>query len=175
VTDAVYDAGYNPAALLRKIRRHSRHAPAQFRAGGANARITLAVGACSMGEILVGAKRARHLRDLSAMMPIAGHGTWQDRFPNAELIGGDRIERVRRASDRFRRSDAATAWTCPPPRADCQRHAFQQSVWQALRKIHAGRTVMLRGDCRAHRTRRSGARMARGSVCGKNVAVAIPW
>src|SRR3546814_12771777 len=63
--------------------------PKDFRAGGANTDIRFAVGECSLGSILV----ARSDRGVCAIAlgddPDALARELQDRFPNANLIGGD--------------------------------------------------------------------------------------
>ena len=63
--------------------------PADYRAGGRNAAIRFAVGECSLGSILV----ARSGRGVCAILlgddPAALVRDLEDRFPHAELSGGD--------------------------------------------------------------------------------------
>jgi AraC family transcriptional regulator of adaptative response/methylated-DNA-[protein]-cysteine methyltransferase len=63
--------------------------PSKYRNGGARADIRFAVGECSLGSILV----AKSERGVCAILlgddPNALVRDLQDRFPNANLIGGD--------------------------------------------------------------------------------------
>src|SRR5262249_10372399 len=90
VTSAIYGAGFNSngrfyaaaADLLGMT-------PTEFRAGGAGTVIRFAVGQCSLGAILVAATEkgvcAIELGDDADALVR----TLQDRFPNAQLVGGD--------------------------------------------------------------------------------------
>jgi AraC family transcriptional regulator of adaptative response/methylated-DNA-[protein]-cysteine methyltransferase len=94
----------------------------------------------------------------------------QDRFPRAELIGGDAA---------FEQLVAKVVGLVEAPGLgvdlplDVRGTAFQQRVWQALREIPAGRTVSY-----ADLARRIGAPKSVRAVaqaCGANaLAVAIP-
>ena len=171
VTDAVYDAGYNSSArFYEKSAAILGMRPRNFRAGGADARIRFAVGACSLGEILV----AQSERGICAILlgddADALTRDLQDRFPNAELIGGDA---------KFERVVAQVIGFVEAPRngldlpLDVRGTAFQQRVWQALRKIPAGKTVSY-----AEIAERIGApnsvRAVAGACAANTLAVAIP-
>ena len=90
VTEAIYAAGFNSSS---RFYQHSAETlgmtPSDFRAGGANARIRFAVGACSLGAILVAASARGVCAILLGDDPDALVRDVQDRFPRAELIGGD--------------------------------------------------------------------------------------
>ena len=171
VTDAVYDAGYNSSArFYEKSAAILGMQPRSYRAGGADARIRFAVGECSLGAILV-AQSERGIcaillgDDADALTPQL-----QDRFPNAQLSGGDAA---------FERIVAQVVGFVEAPRnglelpLDVRGTAFQQRVWQALRKIPAGKTVSY-----AEIATRIGAPRAVRAVagaCAANMhAVAIP-
>ena len=171
VTEAIYDAGYGSsgrfyatADALLGMR------PREFRAGGVGAVIRFAVGQCSLGAILVAATEKgictialgddadRLVREL------------QDRFPKANLVGGDRV---------FERLVARVVGLVERPGAvsdlpfDLRGTAFQQRVWQALRTIPSGATATYTEI--AKRVGRSRAVRAVAQACAANpVAVAIP-
>jgi len=171
VTDAVYDAGYNSSArFYEKSAAILGMQPRTYRAGGADARIRFAVGECSLGAILV----AQSERGICAILlgddPDALIRDLQDRFPNAQLIGGDA---------RFERVVAQVVGFVEAPRngldlpLDVRGTAFQQRVWQALRAIPVGKTASY-----AQIAARIGAPQAVRAVagaCAANMhAVAIP-
>ena len=140
------------------------------RAEGADTQIRFAVGACSLGAVLV----ARSAKGVCAILlgddPDALARDLQDRFPRAELIGADRG---------FEALVARIAGFVEAPGLgldlplDLRGTAFQQRVWQALREIPAGTTAST-----AEVARRVGAPKAVRAVaaaCAANaLAVAIP-
>jgi len=95
--------------------------------------------------------------------------TLQDRFPNAQLVGADKeyeqlVARVVAWSNR-RESMSTCLWMSAEP--------YSAKVWQALRKIPAGRTASY-----ADVARRIGApkavRAVAGACAANHIAVAIP-
>jgi len=171
VTDAVYDAGYNSSArFYEKSAAILGMRPREFRAGGANASIRFAVGQSSLGAILV----AQSAQGICAILlgDDADELTrqLQDQFPNAELVGGD--------AD-FEAVVARVVGFVEAPQAgldlplDIRGTAFQQRVWQALRKIPTGTTASY-ADI-AQRIGAPRAVRAVAAACAANaLAVAIP-
>ena len=94
----------------------------------------------------------------------------QDRFPRAKFVGGDRaFEKVVARVVGFVESPAR-GLDLP---LDVRGTAFQQRVWQALRKIPAGTTVSY-ADIASRIGMANGSR-AVARACGANpLAVAIP-
>src|SRR5690606_29335155 len=90
VTDAIYEAGFNSNSRFYETsaQRLGRR-PRAYRAGGAGAVIRFAIGQCSLGAILV----AQSERGVCAISlgddPEVLLRQLQDRFPKAELLGGD--------------------------------------------------------------------------------------
>ena len=171
VTDAIFDAGFGSNSRFYE-RSHETlgMTPTDFRAGGANARIHFAVGQCSLGAILV----AESDRGICAILlgddPDALARDLQDRFPKAQLIGGDAA---------FEKRVAQVVGMVERPRLgldlplDVRGTAFQQRVWQALREIPAGRTASY-ADV-AQRIGMPKAVRAVAQACGANaLAIAIP-
>jgi AraC family transcriptional regulator of adaptative response/methylated-DNA-[protein]-cysteine methyltransferase len=171
VTEAIYDAGYGSSGrFYEKSDAMLGMTPASYRAGGANTQIRFAIGQCSLGAILVAASARGVCAILMGDDPDALARDLQDRFPRAELIGGDAgFERLVAKVVGF---VEAPALGLDLP-LDVRGTAFQQRVWQALRKIPVGRTASY-----SELARRIGAPQAPRAVaraCAANaLAVAIP-
>lgn len=139
VTEAIYGAGYRSN---RRFYDTSNDVlgmtPSSYRAGGARTEIRFAVGECSLGSILV----AQSERGVCAILLGDDPGELardlQDRFPRANLIGGDaKFEQLVSKVVGF---VEAPALGLDLP-LDVRGTAFQQRVWQALREIPAGSTA----------------------------------
>lgn len=171
VTEAMLDAGYNSSGrFYEKAGETLGMTPTRFRAGGAGADIRFAVGQCTLGAILV----ARSDRGVCAIFmgddPDALARELQDRFPRANLIGGDmEFERLVAQVVGFVEAPG-TGLNLP---LDVRGTAFQKRVWQALRRIPAGKTVSY-----AELAKRIGApksvRAVAGACAANPVALAIP-
>lgn len=90
VTTAIFDAGYNASSRFYETADQVLGmTPSSYRAGGIDHDIRFAVGECSLGAILV----AQSVRGVCAILlgddPDALARDLQDRFPKANLIGGD--------------------------------------------------------------------------------------
>lgn len=171
VTEAIYEAGYNSnGRFYAESGQVLGMKPRDYRAGGANTRIRFAVGQCSLGAILVAASEQGVCAILLGDDPDGLARDLQDRFPKADLIGGDAG---------FEHWVAKVVGFVEAPKLgldlplDVRGTAFQLRVWQALRDIPAGETATY-----AEIAERIGApRSARAvaGVCAANVlAVAIP-
>ena len=171
VTDAIYAAGFNssgrfyatsPAVLGMT--------PSAFRAGGSGAAIRFAVGACSLGAILVAATDVGICAILMGDDPDALARDLQDRFPKAQLLGADA---------QFEQVVARVVGLVEAPGIgldlplDVRGTAFQQRVWQALRAIPAGRTVSY-AELAQLVGLPKGARAVAGACAANALAVAIP-
>lgn len=171
VVDAAFDAGFNAASrFYDSAETLLGMTPAQYRDGGARARIAFAIAQCSLGALLV----ARSQRGLCAIAlgddPDVLLRELQDRFPRAELVGGDAA---------FEQLVAQVVGLIEAPRLgldlplDIRGTAFQQRVWDALRKVPAGQTVSYAEI--AARIGSPRAVRAVAQACAANVlAVAIP-
>ena len=171
ITGAMFEAGFNASSrFYEDAREVLGMRPKDYRAGGANAVIRFAVGETSLGSILV----AQSERGVCAILlgddPAKLVRDLQDQFPRAELIGGDAsFEKLVARVVGFVETPAL-GFDLP---LDVRGTAFQQRVWQALRRIPPGKTVTY-----AEIARRIGqprAVRAVGQACGANpLAVAIP-
>lgn len=171
VTEAIFDAGFNAnSRFYEQADALLGMKPSQYRAGGVDARIEFAIGQTSLGAILV----ARSQRGVCAISlgddPDALLRELQDRFPRAELIGGDAG---------FERLVAQVVGLIEQPNIgielplDVRGTAFQQRVWQALRQIPSGETASYAQI--AQRVGSPKSVRAVAQACASNtLAVAIP-
>lgn len=171
VTEAIYEAGFNSSARFYATSDEALGmTPGDYRAGGAGALVHFAVGACSLGSVLV----AQTAKGICAILLGDDPGPLvdelQDRFPRAELVGGDEafdqtVARVVALVDA-----PASRFDLP---LDVRGTAFQQRVWRALREIPPGQTVSYAEL--ASRIGQPRAVRAVAHACASNpVAVAIP-
>jgi AraC family transcriptional regulator of adaptative response/methylated-DNA-[protein]-cysteine methyltransferase len=171
VTEAIYDAGYNSNSRFYETSNEVLGmTPTNFRAGGASTEIRFATGEFSLGSILV----AKSDRGVCAILmgddPDQLVRELQDRFPRANLIGGD---------GDFEQLVSKVVGFVETPSVgldlplDVRGTAFQQRVWQALRKIPAGATASYTEI--ANRIGAPKSVRAVAQACGANaLAVAIP-
>jgi AraC family transcriptional regulator of adaptative response/methylated-DNA-[protein]-cysteine methyltransferase len=171
VTEAIFDAGYNASSrFYESSNQLLGMTPSSYRAGGVDHDIRFAIGECSLGAILV----AQSQRGVCAILfgddPDALARDLQDRFPRANLIGGDRA---------FEQLVATVVGFVEAPALgldlplDVRGTAFQQRVWRALRDIPAGATVSYSEI--AQRIGSPKAVRAVAGACAANMlAVAIP-
>jgi AraC family transcriptional regulator of adaptative response/methylated-DNA-[protein]-cysteine methyltransferase len=171
VTEAIFDAGYDSAGrFYEKSREILGMTPSDYRKGGANTEIRFAVGECSFGSILVATSERGVCAILLGDDPDALARELQDRFPRADLIGGDK---------EFEQLVARVVGFVETPRLgldlplDVRGTAFQQRVWQALRKIPTGSTVSYADIAKRIGSPRS-ARAVAQACAANTLAVAIP-
>ena len=171
VTDVLFEAGFNASSrFYERADAMLGMTPTQYRDGGADARIEFALGQCSLGAVLV----ARSARGVCAISlgddPEALLRALQDRFPRADLVGGDA---------EFEHLVARVVGFIEAPRLglalplDVRGTAFQQRVWDALRRIPPGETASYAQVAVAIGAPASARAVA--SACASNpLAVAIP-
>jgi AraC family transcriptional regulator of adaptative response/methylated-DNA-[protein]-cysteine methyltransferase len=171
VTEAIHEAGFNSS---RQFYANSDEVlgmtPSDFKAGGANADMRFAVGECSLGSILVAASAKGITAILIGKEPEALIHELEDRFPKANLIGGDRTFEDVMAKVVGMVEAPGTGLDLP---LDVRGTAFQHRVWQALRDIPFGTTVSYTEI--AKRIGMPKAIRAVAAACAANkIAVAIP-
>jgi AraC family transcriptional regulator of adaptative response/methylated-DNA-[protein]-cysteine methyltransferase len=171
VTEAIYAAGYNSnGRFYEGANQLLGMTPKNFRAGGSNTQIRFAVGECSLGAILVAASERGVCAILLGDDPQALLLDLQDRFLNAELMGGD--------AD-FESQVAQVVGFVEMPQygldlpLDVRGTAFQQRVWQALLDIPAGSTASYSEIAQRIGAPKS-ARAVAGACAANALAVAIP-
>ena len=171
VTDAVYDAGFNSGGRFYAAAPEILGmTPVAFRRGGAGETIRFAVGACSLGTVLVAATEKGVCAIRLGDDPDDLVHDLEDRFPRAELVGGD---------PEFESLVARVVGFVEAPALgldlplDIRGTTFQQRVWHALRDVPAGATATY-GEI-AERIDAPRAARAVARACASNpLAVAIP-
>lgn len=171
MTEAIYEAGCNAnSRFYEESNRLLGMTPKSYRAGDANTVIRFAVGECSLGAILVAASERGVCAILMGDDPDALARDLQNRFPSAELIGGD-TDFEQLVADVVGFVEAPKLGLDLP--LDVRGTAFQQRVWQALREIPAGTTLSYSDIAQRIGSPKSVRAVAQ--ACAANaLAVAIP-
>ncbi len=171
VTDAIYAAGYNSSGrFYAGAEGRLGMTPKRYRAGGSGEAIRFAIGACSLGAILVAATAKGICAILMGDDADQLARDLQDRFPAAELHGADAG---------FEDTVAKVVGLIEAPALgldlplDVRGTVFQQRVWEALRQIPSGETVSY-AALAARIGLPAGARAIAGACAANPVAVAIP-
>ena len=171
VTDALYAAGFNSSGRFYAAADGVLGmTPKAFRAGGSGASIRFAIGACSLGAILVASTDKGICAILMGDDPDQLARDLQDRFPQAELRGAEADFEATVATVVGFVESPALGFDLP---LDVRGTAFQQRVWQALRAIPSGSTVSY-AELAERVGVPSGARAIAGACAANPVAVAIP-
>ena len=171
VTEAIYDAGFNSSSrFYETAAARLGMTPTAVRRGGEGAAIRFAIGQASLGAVLVAATDKGVCAIMLGDDPGRLARELQDRFPRAELVGGD--------AD-FERMVARVVGLIEAPGQrvdlplDIRGTAFQERVWQALRAIPPGKTATYTEIARA--VGQPKAVRAVAQACAANpLAVAIP-
>src|SRR5215471_16000745 len=171
VTQAIYGAGFNSnGRFYAASDRLLGMTPTQYRTGGNGIVIRFAVGECSLGSILVAARDKGVCAIEFGDDPDVLVHALQDRFPKAQLVGGDHT---------FEQLVAKVVGFIEAPAQgldlplDIRGTAFQKRVWNAIRDIPAGATASYADLGR--RIGRPSASRAVAQACASNtLAVAIP-
>jgi AraC family transcriptional regulator of adaptative response/methylated-DNA-[protein]-cysteine methyltransferase len=171
VTEAIYDAGFNAnSRFYAGSTGRLGMTPRRFRAGGVSETIRFAVAESSLGAVLVAATDKGIAAIYLGDDPEALVRELQDRFPNAQLIGGDAV---------FERMVARViAFVEAPSKGldlplDIRGTAFQQRVWAALCAVPAGETASYRAIA-ARIGAPKAVRAVAGACAANAIAVAIP-
>lgn len=171
VTAAIYSVGYNsPGRFYESATKQLGMTPSDYRNGGRGVMMRFAVGQCWLGGILVAASSQGICAILLGDDPDALTRDLQDRFPHAELVGGD---------DPFEQWMAQVVGFVGNPKAgldlplDIQGTAFQQLVWEAMQQVSAGSTVSY-AELAARIGRPKSVRAVAGACAANPLAVAIP-
>lgn len=171
VTDAILDAGYGSASrFYENSDQVLGMKPTEYRSGGINTEIRYAIGASSLGNILV----AQTERGVCAIFldddPDMMIAELKRRFPKAKIsAGGAEFETIVAQVVAF--AEKPNGPLDLP--LDLQGTAFQQRVWNVLREIPAGETRTYSEI--AKKIGAPDAVRAVGTACGANhVSLAVP-
>ena len=171
ITEAIYGAGFNSnGRFYATSTERLGMTPTAFRKGGDGATIRFAVADCSLGSVLVAATDKGLCAIFLGDDPDVLARDLQDRFCEAQIMGGD---------ETFDKWVAAAVGLVERPALgldlplDIRGTAFQQRVWQALRQIPPGSTATYTEI--AKRIGQPTATRAVAQACGANpIAIAIP-
>lgn len=167
VTEAIYKAGYSgPSRFYEENAGRLGMAPSVWARGGEGAVIRWTIAPTSLGPMLVAATD----KGLCRVSFEEDEGALAARFPRAAIEpGGDALAHLAARVV----AEVETPGRDPDLPLDVAGTAFQEAVWQALRRIPAGGTMSYAEL--AAEVGRPGAVRAAGSACGaNNVAVVIP-
>ena len=171
VTEAIYGAGFNSSGRFYATASGVLGmTPTRFRSGGAGMSMHFAVGECWLGSVLVAATGKGVCAIMLGDDPDALLRDLQDRFPKAELVGGDREFEGLVGSVVGLVEAPALGLDLP---LDVRGTAFQQRVWQALRDIPAGSTASYTDIARRIGVPKA-VRGVAGACAANPIAVAIP-
>lgn len=171
ITGAIYDAGFNSnGRFYANASGLLGMSPTAFRSGGDGESIRFAAGQCWLGSIVIAATDKGVCAILLGDDPDRLVHDLQDRFPNAEFVGGD---------GEFEQLVAKVVGLVELPAngidlpLDIRGTAFQRRVWQALQEIPVGATASYNEIAKRIGHPRAARSVAR--ACAANtLAVAIP-
>lgn len=169
VTSAIHAAGYGSSSRFHAANALGM-APGRYRTGGKGEVLRFAVGQADLGAVLV----ASSARGVAAILlgddADALLRELQDRFPHAELIGGDAAYEALVAQVVGCVQAPGTGLDLP---LDIRGTAFQRRVWEALRAIPPGETRSYTQIAEAIGAP-SAVRAVAGACAANALAVAIP-
>ncbi len=168
VTDALYAAGYSsPSRFYEETKDRLGMTASDWTDGGKGRVIHWSVVETSLGQMLVAAT------DVGVCCLSFGEGEAElrARFPKAELVQGgeafrELLDQVVAAVEQPGQDNSAIP-------LDVKGTAFQQRVWQELRRIPAGETRSY-GDLAAALGNPNASRAVGGANGANNIAVLIP-
>lgn len=167
VSDAIYDAGYEaPSRFYEGLKGKMGMQPSDWKNGGEGRVIHWAVIETTLAPMLVAATE----RGVCCLSFGEGEADLRARFPSAELVRG---------GEEFRELFAAVTEAVEQPGSgaaiplDVKGTAFQQRVWQELRKIPTGETRSY-GELAAALGKPKASRAVGGANGANNIAVLIP-
>jgi AraC family transcriptional regulator of adaptative response/methylated-DNA-[protein]-cysteine methyltransferase len=167
VTDAIYDAGYSgPSRFYAETKGRFGMTPSAWKNGGAGAVIRWAIAPTSLGPMLVAATS----KGICRLSFDEDESELHLRFPAAQILPADDS-----VADWIKGAVAAVEHPkhMPDLPVDVAGTAFQEAVWQELRRIPAGETRSY-ADIAAAVGKPKAVRAAGSANGANNVAVLIP-
>jgi AraC family transcriptional regulator, regulatory protein of adaptative response / methylated-DNA-[protein]-cysteine methyltransferase len=167
ITDAIYDAGYSgPSRFYAETKGRLGMTPSAWKNGGAGAVIRWSLVDTSLGKMLVAATD----KGICRLSFDEDEAALTDRFPKAEILPADAAmtELAKGAVAAVEHPDRM-----PDLPLDVAGTAFQEAVWQELRRIPAGETRSY-ADIAAAVGKPKAVRAAGSANGANNVAVLIP-
>lgn len=171
VTEAIYAAGFvSSGRFYEASNRALGMTPSTYANGGAREHIRFAVGASSLGAVLVAATATGVCCIQLGDEPVPLIEDLERRFPKATLVGADREFEAVVAKVVGMIEDPGAGHDLP---LDLRGTVFQRRVWQVLAQIPSGTTrnygeiARMLGDPGA-------ARAVAGACAANPLAVAVP-
>lgn len=167
VTDAIYEAGYSgPSRFYEDTKGRLGMTPSAWKNGGAGAVIRWAVVPTSLGQMLVAATD----KGICRLSFDEGEEALASRFPNAQIVPADATSEALIAGAVQAVENPSRMPDLP---LDVAGTAFQEAVWQELRRIPIGETRTY-ADIAAAVGKPKAVRAAGSANGANNVAVLIP-
>ncbi len=171
VSEAIHAAGYSSSSrFYEHATQRLGMTPTRLKRGGRDETIRFAIGATSLGAMLVAATDKGVCAIQLGDDPNALIRALEDRFPHATLIGDD---------DAFSTTVAQVVAFVESPNGalalplDIRGTAFQERVWTALTAIAPGRTVTYT-ELAAAIGQPSAVRAVASACAANEIAIAIP-
>lgn len=167
VTDAIYEAGYSgPSRFYANTKGHLGMTPSAWKNGGAGVTIRWAVVQTALGQMLLAATD----KGICRLSFDEDEATLAQRFPKADILaGGAALEELVTGAIAAIEHPAQM----PDLPLDVAGTAFQQAIWNELRRIPAGETRTY-ADIAAAVGKPKAVRAAGSANGANNVAVLIP-
>lgn len=172
ITASIYGAGYNSSSRFYEKSRDILGMPAKhYQQGGDKQTIYFSVGDTTLGAVVMARTDKGVCHIALGDSPEALLEELQDKFPKAELVGGDAaFEKLTAALLSYIQEPQSTR---PDIALDIQGTAFQQQVWKALLEVPCGTTLTYQEL--AQRIGKPKAVRAVASAVGANsLAVIVP-
>ena len=170
VTAAVYGSGYGTSSrFYEQSDEVLGMKPAQYRKGGQDTAICVAVASTSLGKILVAATSKGLCAIEFADNKQELRRRLRERFPHAELKDSEDFEAW--LAEVVALVDAPSQPLSLP--LDIQGTAFQRRVWEALRRIPAGTTTTY-SEVAKQIGQPTAARAVAGACAANRLAVVVP-
>ena len=144
--------------------------PRHYCSGGKGEVIRFAIGECSLGTVLIASSEkgicALSIGDATEKLVEE----FQNRFANAEIIGGDKEYELLVARVIGFLEAPGTGWNLP---LDVRGTIFQMQVWQALQEIPSG-SALSYSELATHIGSPKSVRAVASACAANQIAVAIP-
>jgi len=171
VSPALYDAGYSsPSRVYERAHLRLGMTPATYRRGAAGVPLAYTVVPCPLGQLLVAATERGICRIALGSGVTTLEAGLRAEFPAAELRRGGADSALGEWVEQVLRYLDGRAQQLDLP-LDIRATAFQQRVWEALRKIPYGRTRSYSEVARAIGRPRATRAVAR--ACATNPAALV--
>ncbi len=174
VTDAIFEAGYGSSSrFYEQSNARLGMTPGKYREGGPGAEIRFAIGACSLGAVLVACSQRGVCAILLGDDPEELALDLQKRFSQAARLIGDDPAFAKLVAKIVGYIEDPNRSLDPKIALDVRGTAFQQRVWAALQEIPPGETRSY-SELAAQIGTPGGARAVARACAANHLAVAVP-